>query len=417
MKISAIVAEYNPFHNGHLYQLQKTKALSNCDFVIAVMSGNFAQRGIPCCTDKYTRTKMALASGIDMILELPFPFATASAERFCEGAVSILNKTNLVDTISFGSELGELKLLEQAASLLMNEPLEVSEAIQNDLRKGISYPRARVSALSNYLHTHLDSPHDAASIANILSTPNNILGIHYIKALLYYRSPITPLTIKRKTAAYHDDTIRTTIASATAIRKHLTLQNPQAIHQAMPPRSHDLFMESFKKNGVLPQLDDYSEFLQYKLSFSELRHFYALWDIPGDLLNSLLHAHKQHFKISEIIACVCSKTYTKSTVQRAILRILLEVDTLTLNALHSIDWIPYIRVLGCKKSAIPLLSELTQSSSVPIITNLGRQYGDLDPLAQKLINIELAATKLYYLGARTPQYCNQDMTAPFIVLP
>lgn len=416
MKISAIVAEYNPFHNGHLYQLEKTKELTECDYVIAVMSGNFAQRGIPCCVDKYTRTKMALTSGIDLVIELPMPFATASAERFCEGAVSILTKTNLVNTISFGSESGKLDLLIDTAKLLLDEPPSISESIQTSLREGISFPRARATALANYLHRDPKYGYTNAEIMDTLNTPNNILGIHYIKALLKYDSPITPLTIKRKIAAYHDDTLSSHIASATAIRKHLTLQNMAIIGQSMPSNTHSLLQANLEKNNFIPTLDSYSQLLQYKLSFSDTKQLYTLWDIPKDLLSSIINVSKNNYNISDIIQAVCSKTYTKATVQRALLRILLDVDSLTMNALNAVNWIPYIRVLGCKKSATKLLSELTKSSSVPIITNLGRNYSNLNSLSKKLIDFELAATKLYYLAGQSPWLANQDLTAPFIVL-
>lgn len=405
MRVTGIIAEYNPFHNGHLYQIEKTRQITQCNFIIAAMSGHFTQRGLPAIVDKYTRTKMALLSGVDLVIELPVPFATASAERFSEAGVSLLHKTGVVDCLSFGSECGDIHLLNLLAHTLLNEPPEVSLHIQTLLNEGVSYPRARMHALSHFLND--------TSYESVMHSPNNILGTEYIKALLKYKSAITPLTIPRKTAHYHDTTIYTHLASASAIRKQIALGCEQKIQETMPKLSYDLLIKTLEK---VPSSNDLSSLLHYKLIFSTLEDLYTLWDIPPNLCRSIKNAHKQFYHFSEITSAVTSKTYSRATVQRALLRILLSIKTPFMSELEAIDWIPFIRVLGCKRASLHLLSHLSKASKVPLITNLGKQYKQLDSLSQTLIDYEERATSLYYCLQKQPSKYKEDFTQSFIIL-
>ena len=200
MKTVGIIAEFNPLHNGHKYLLDEAKRLSGADFCIVVMSGNFVQRGSPALLDKYTRTQMALLNGVDLVIELPVIYATASAEYFARGAVRLLDKLGVVDIITFGSECGNIELLKKAATELTEETPDFKKNLQDNLKKGLSFPKARSQAIGKQGDG---------------SEPNNILGIEYIKALNYWDSSITPTTIERKGSGYHDEQM----ASATAIRK------------------------------------------------------------------------------------------------------------------------------------------------------------------------------------------------------
>ena len=191
MKVLGIIAEYNPFHNGHLYHLQESKKLVNADYSICIMSGNFTQRGDVALIDKWSRTEMALKSGIDLVIELPVIYSLSSAENFAYGSINILDKLGIVDYVSFGSEAGELSILDSIADILCNEPKEYVSLLNHELDKGISYPKAREKALLMYLN-------DIRKYANVLSSPNNILGIEYLKALRKIKSNLHPITIKRK---------------------------------------------------------------------------------------------------------------------------------------------------------------------------------------------------------------------------
>lgn len=188
--VLAIIGEYNPFHNGHLYHLNESKKLANADYTIAIMSGNFVQRGNVSIVDKWTKAKMALQNGIDLVLELPCIYSISSAENFALGAIKTLNSLKIVDTVSFGCEIDDISVLKEFARILTEEPEEFKSLLAHELSKGISFPKARENALLMYLN-------DIRKYANVLSSPNNILAIEYLKALDITKSTIEPFAIKR----------------------------------------------------------------------------------------------------------------------------------------------------------------------------------------------------------------------------
>lgn len=227
MNFLGVIAEYNPFHNGHQYHLQKSKALTSTDGVICVMSGNFLQRGEPALLDKWERTKMALSGGVDLVIELPMPYALRSAEFFAYGGVSLLDATGVVSHLSFGSESGELEKLNLIAKIFATEPTELDNFIGFYLDKGLSYPSARTQALIDYIkETKIDLKITQTELESLTSNPNNILGLEYLKAIHRLDSKLKPITISRKAASFHETSIHGNIASATAIRKNL-LQKTQ----------------------------------------------------------------------------------------------------------------------------------------------------------------------------------------------
>lgn len=410
MHIAGIVAEYNPFHNGHAYQLQTLKTQTHIDFVIAVMSGQFSQRGLPTIADKFIRTKMALASGIDMVIELPVPFATASAEFFSEAAVSLLHQTGIVDTLCFGSECGDLEALNRVADILFNPPPLFSSQLKTYLRSGLSFPRAREQALIDTLQSMTDMPYTYNTIIN---NPNNILGIEYIKALKKYNSPIRPMTIQRIHAGYHDLHVTGDITSATAIR-HLASQNDfNTIKGCMPPASFDC-LEAVRHH--IPSYEKLYSFMHYKLIMSSKEDLYALWDIPQELIHSLLNHFPFCNTFEELINKVTSKTYTRATVQRSLLRILLHITDRDIQTLKPLSLTPYIRILGCRKEALPLISLMHQKAHCNIITNLAKSYGTLTEPAKCLLDYELKATMLYHSLVPNPKAYKQDFTQSFIKL-
>lgn len=412
MNVVAIIAEYNPFHNGHLYQLMETKKQTNCDFIVSIMSGNFTQRGLPCLLDKFTRTKMALANGIDLVIELPLPFATGSAERFAQAAVHTLDKTNTISYLSFGSESGNLALLQHIAQVVYTEPSLVSESIHSYLKLGLSFPTARCKAIADYL-TKNNPDYNKESIITIMQHPNNILAIEYLKALLTCRSSITPFTITRTTSGYHDIKIHDRIASATAIRHEILYGDKKQIQKAIPKPSWDLLLDEYS----VPTFHDLAPFFYYALMFAKKSDLYAFWDIPKDLCHSIWNAFHCYSDFSTIVDKLTSKTYTRATIQRAILRIILQIKSANIMPLIHSEYTPYIRVLGCRKSALPLLSAISKNASVPIITNVGRCYSNLNSSAQMLLTLEQQATSLYSYLANTPKKANADFKTPFFICP
>jgi predicted nucleotidyltransferase len=209
--VLGIVSEYNPFHNGHILHLKKSIELTKADFTIVIMSGNFVQRGDTSIIDKWSKTEMALRQGIDLVIELPTIYATSSAENFADGAIKILNSLGIIDYLSFGSEIGNLKPLDDVATILAKEPKEFSDLIKHQLHSGLSYPKAREIALKMYFG-------NSTIYTEVLQNPNNILGVEYLKALKRSKSTITPITIKRDFSEYNSPKIKNGIAIATAIR-------------------------------------------------------------------------------------------------------------------------------------------------------------------------------------------------------
>ena len=407
MHITAIITEYNPFHNGHLYQIEQIKKRHPNGKIIIVMSGHFAQRGIPCITDKYTRAEMALLNGVDLVLELPVVYATSSAEYFAKAAIGMLHKSGIVDELCFGSETPHMEAMQHLAELLLHEPESVSKHIKHLLSSGVSYPLARTQALIHYIkHTSQTTFHEDLYL-NLLSEPNNILGLEYLKALKYYNSTIKPFAIQRQTAHYHDLNVQGPIASASAIRHHITLQEVTAIQDVMP-RSAFERLRPYIEHPT--SLDTASSLFHYKMIMSELKDLYAIWDLPKNLCHSLYNEALTFKKLSHLINQVTSKTYTRSTVQRAIIHLLLNIQTEDVLRYQAMDYIPYIRILACKKSERHLLSELNHHSQVPILINPAKASYTLDSTGQSLLDYDLKASKLYALLSHRPDLVKKDFT-------
>ena len=242
--VVAIIGEYNPFHNGHAYHLQNTKEITNADCVIAIVSGGFVQRGNVSLIDKWSKADMALSNGVDLVIELPTVYSISSAENFAYGAIKILNSLKVVDTLSFGSEFCDLDVLEKIADTLIEEPPEFKTLLEHELSRGVSFPKARENALLMYLN-------DIRKYANILSSPNNILAIEYLKALKRTKSKIKPMAIKRVNVGYNDLGTKNNFASATAIRQKIIDNTPSGLSKLMPSKSYKILYNSIRETNTL----------------------------------------------------------------------------------------------------------------------------------------------------------------------
>ncbi len=277
MKITGVIAEYNPFHNGHKYHIEQARMLSGADYVIAVISGDFTQRGTPAVIDKYTRTRMALLNGADLVLELPAVYAAGSAEFFSMGAVTLLDKLGAVDFLCFGSECGNLKTLSRLSAILLEEPEEYRAALRLEQKKGLSFPKARSLALQHCC------PFDA----DITSSPNNILGMEYIKALLKRNSPIIPLTIQRRGNDYHDVSLK------ASDRPESPDGNFAEIKNHVPDSVFRLLEKAYGK-GFPVTSNDFSQLLHYKL-LSETGGFERYQDVTpalSDKIKKQIYSYK-----------------------------------------------------------------------------------------------------------------------------
>lgn len=379
MNITAIISEYNPLHKGHLYHIETARKETDADYMIAIMSGNFVQRGTPAIFDKYIRAEAALKSGIDLVLELPVIYATASAEYFALGGVSLADSLGCVTKISFGSECADADKLMKTAQLLLSEPEELRCSLKEALKKGLSYPAARAKAVEAV----------CPELTDLLESPNNILGIEYCKALLKRKSKIIPHTISRVGQGYHSDFIDDSFASATGIRK--ALLNPAASlsetikTQIAPSLSAVIDSDQLR----LIDEDDFSMLLRYKLLIENRLHLNEYFGVSGDLSNRI-YKHLNDFKnFSSFAELLKTKNLTRTAINRALLHILLDIKASDVQAVTKRGCVDYVRVLGFRKSAAPLLGKISEIPEIPLVTNLSD--------APVLCDIDIRADKIYQM--------------------
>ena len=355
MIVAGIIAEYNPFHKGHQYHIEQTRKVTGADIIIAVMSPDYVQRGTPALMDKHTRTQMALAGGVDLVIELPVNYACSSAEYFTTGGVILLDKLQVVDHLSFGSESGEIEPLMKLAYALYDETDKFQETLRSELKKGLSFPVARKNALKTEFPEYVD----------LLDRPNNILAVEYCMSIINYHSQLQPITIKRSTDNYHDTEMTGELSSASAIRAALLATDTSAkmafsnIKKTLPRAVCETLQDNWLINGPLSE-DDFSAMLKYKLLSLDATALTAYLDVSVSLANRIVKSLNGFQSFSQFADLLKSKDLTRTRINRALLHILLDIK--------KIPEINYARILGFRKSARPLLSELKKSSSIPIIT-------------------------------------------------
>ena len=412
MNITGIIAEYNPFHNGHLYQIETSKKILNSDFIVVVMSGNFTQRGEAAVKDKFTRANMALKNGADLVLELPLPFATASAERFARGSIALLKHTGIVNNVSFGSEHGSISTLKTIANCLNNPSANFNTVLKSNLKEGLSFPKSRELAILSQLNESNPSI-SIIDLTKIIQSPNNILGIEYLRAIDHLNATIQPFTIERLSAGYHDLKVHDNIASATAIRSIYHSGDNTSIASCMPSSSYTLFTNT---TYTSPNMNLLMPFLHHKFMFSSQSDLYSIWDIPKDLINTFTKYTLHESSFEDLVIRCTSKTYSSSTVRRSLLRILLDIKHNDIVSLDTLELIPYIRVLGCKKDSSILLKQLIDHSTRPVITNFKSYINNSDLLTDKFLLYDIDATKLYHYLTGNLSLINQDFTQPFLMV-
>lgn len=304
-KVLGIIAEYNPFHNGHLYHLQNSIKTSGANYTVAVISGNFTQRGSTSLIDKWSKAQMALKNGIDLVVELPLLYSISSAENFAEGAIKILNSLNIVDYISFGTETNDIAILNNIANVLYKEPKDYKNLLSHELSKGISYPKARENALLMYLG-------DIRKYGNILSSPNNILGIEYLKALKKVRSNIMPITMKRIEVGYNELSYKNNIASATAIRDIVKNNALDLLQNLVPQSTYNILMENIKVGHIVPDLSTFEKQIIYNLRKMSIQEIANLADVSEGLEHAIKNTANSCNSIVEFLNIIKSKRYTRN---------------------------------------------------------------------------------------------------------
>ncbi|PEV14459.1 hypothetical protein COJ67_29370 [Bacillus thuringiensis] len=394
-----MVVEYNPFHNGHLYHVQQTKKLTQSDIIIAVMSGPFLQRGEPALISKWYRTKMALANGVDLVVELPYVFATQKAETFANGAISILNALH-VSEICFGSEDGQIENFYNTISVQKNEEETFNYLVKQFMDAGNSYAKATSDAFSHIL----------TSEKNIdMSQPNNILGFQYIKAILSQNSSIQAQTIKRFASHYHDETFNDQhIASATSIRKQLFSEEGSftTIEPFLPQATTSL-LANYKQNyGILHNWEQYFSFFKYKLmtmSSGDLRHIY---EIEEGLEHRILSKIQNSSSFYSFMEALKTKRYTWTRLQRACTHILTNTTKEEIRSANIEQHATYIRLLGMSQKGQTYLSKNKKKIELPILTHT-------KTFDHAALDIEKKANSVYFSIMHEPlrtQLLKQDIT-------
>ena len=386
--IVGIIAEYNPFHNGHYYHIQKSKELSGDDSVVAVISGNFTQRGEPSIINKWSKAYMAICGGADLVIELPTIYAISSAENFASGAMKILDSMKIVDSVSFGAEARELSTLNNIANVLCEEPKQYLTILAHELDKGISYAKARENAILMYLN-------DIKRYANILNSPNNILAIEYLKAIKKIRSNIEPVMVQRKKVYYNDEKIVDEFASSTGVRKLLENMEFSEIKKVIPRSSYKILANDYNNLGPVLGLKCYEKEIIYILRRMSIEQIANLPDVAEGLEYAIKKAVSNTNSIEELIDSVKSKMYTQTRIQRILLYALLGIDKQIMETSKKIT--PYIRVLGFTQRGKALLSEMKKNNpKLKIITSV-KKFEDEENNKQLklLLNIDKYATDVY----------------------
>ena len=395
-----IIAEYNPFHNGHLYQIQKAKELTGADTVITVMSGNFTQRGDTSLINKFEKAKIALQNEVDMVIELPTIYSISSAENFALGGVKILNEIGNIDYLVFGIEEENLEKLQAIADVLVNEDDEFKRNIKEELDKGNSYPKAREIALKKVLLSE--------NVENIMQKPNNILAIEYLKALKTTNSKIKPFAIKRKNTMHNDENINKNYASGTYIRKLFIENNFNEIKKVVPKYTYERLLELKNQGTYVSSINDFSDIVIYKIRTMTKEEISQIADVNEGLENSIKLASTTCKTIDEIIDKVSTKRYTKTRISRILTYILLDITKSEMEQSKNAN--QYIRVLGINKKCEGILKTINNNK---LITSL-KKFEE-NNRENQLLNIDKKATEIYTIKYPKSVQANLDYTSKFII--
>lgn len=408
-QVLGIIGEYNPFHNGHLYHIAKSKEETGANYVICVISGNFVQRGNTSIINKWAKAKMALANGADLVIELPTIYSISSAENFAEGAIKILNSLKIVDTLSFGMETKDISILNNIANVLYAEPKEYVTILAHELQKGNSFPKARENALMMYLN-------DIKKYANVLSGSNNILGIEYLKALKKTKSDIMPVGIKREKVLYNDEYMVDEFASATAIRKMLMTRQFDDIRKTMPRSSYQILGQELKDGHYVIDLSKFEKEIMYALRKMTIEQIKNLPDVTEGLEVSIKNAVESCNKLDDLINIIKSKRFTQTRIQRILLYALLGIDKKKMDVARKIS--PYVRVLGLNNRGKQLLSEIVRNNpKINIVTSVKKYMDNVgNKNLKEMLQTDIFATNIYTLGYESDSWANLDYTNKIITM-
>ena len=398
MKILGLIVEYNPFHNGHLYHLQHSIEKTKATHTIAIMSGNFLQRGEPALFDKYTRAYAAVKNGVDLVIELPTMFACQSAEIFSHGAISTLNSLNCVDSVCFGSEEGNIDILYTISKILVNEPNEFKISLKKYLDDGMLFPTARSLALFDYINKFNLVNISKEKLLSILNSSNNILGLEYIKSILKLNSNITPYTITRIKSEYNSEKIDSNICSATAIRKQLKdLGNINSISSVVPYNTFETLKDKIN-NSFYPMFDDNYFDILSSIIVRDMNILNTYFDVNEGIENKIYQNIFTSNTLTDLRESIKSKRYTMTKVKRTLNNILLGITKNDMAKVKDINSIPYIRILAFNDKGREIIKKIKNNSEINIINKFSNiSFSKDDDIFKTLIDYDIKASNIYNL--------------------
>lgn len=401
MKICAIICEYNPLHYGHLYHIQKAKELSGCDAVMCIQAGNFTQRGEPAITNKYVRARMALEAGADIVVQIPTAYCCSSAEIFALAGVKIANSFDDVTHLAFGCETENFELLKEIAKYFANEPKEYKEKLKKFLDMGDSLPVSRQKAIEELMKEDKVEFSEITETLNILTKPNNILAIEYLKALIRTKSKIEPIFTTRSNSDYNSADLNGKDSSATAIRtKLLSKQKIKSIKKLVPSFTYRLLKDDMDEYG-LPDLNLYNDLCSYVVKTSLASDYKNVYDVSEGIENRFLESAKKFKDFNELLLDVKTKRYTYTRLKRIVLRLLLKIDKNIVSEIYKMDKLPFIKVLAFNAEKKDCLSSVSANTNLiirnsNIVRNPSEEYvtlANIEDRANAVFNLLLKKSK------------------------
>lgn len=392
MRVVGIIAEYNPFHSGHAYHLAEAKARAEADYALVIMSGDFVQRGEPAMFPKMHRAKWALQNGADLVLSLPAVYSLTSAAGFARGAVGLLHKSGVVDALCFGSESGDIAFLQ--AALRAQAEAARTAALRQALERGQSYPAACQAAL-----------------AGLPAGPNDILGLEYLRALGDLGSAMEPIPLARQGAGHDEGDLLGPHASATALRGRIAAADWPALRPYLSP-AEAAEIQALAQSGETRSFACLSQAILYALRRLSKEDLAALGEVREGLENPLYRACRAAATVEELLALVKTRRYPMARLKRACLCALLGITGADLETAPQED---YLRVLGSRREALPLLSSLSQRASIPVIRKFKDAAG-LDSRQRRLFEQDRLAAETACLAASSSQSAPFDFGEPLLLV-
>lgn len=394
-KICGIIAEYNPLHNGHIYHIRETRRIGKVDFVVAIISGNFMQRGVPAILDKWTRGRLAVEAGsVDLVLEIPYFIATESAEYYAKGSIGILESLGVIDSVSFGSEKGSVEELKDIAKLLREEPFKYSDKLIEYIAEGMSFPKARERAVAEFL---------GDEYSKMLRLPNNILAVEYLKHI----KSMQAITIKRQ-GGYHADDAGPEYPSATGIRKKI-LDNKYDIVKNSVPREVYEEITNNSISGLSKSMKEYFNLIRTEIVKRNSSELENIQGITEGLENKIKKEIRYHDDYKGFVSSVKSKRYTMTAIERGLNHILMSIDKKEVEeAFENEMW--YTRVLALNDRGAFVLKKAKEKAGIKILNNINKEEK-----LPELFKYDIMASDIYNIITGKDMYKNSDFVMkPYI---